>query len=117
MALAHQVDERRKTMTLKQAFFILRHGSAEGEHKYLEAVKVIEDEFQNLTKKAEHPIVTEDPATTIKRAKNEAITALAEETKRYFGEVCRIENMSFRHYIRVANHIDDFARELMEAKP
>jgi hypothetical protein len=32
-------------MTLKQAFFILRHGSAEGNHKYLEAVKVIEDEF------------------------------------------------------------------------
>ena len=32
-------------MTLKQAFFILRHGSAEGNHKYLEAVKVIEDEY------------------------------------------------------------------------
>lgn len=32
-------------MTLKQAFFILRHGSAEGNHKHLEAVKVIEDEY------------------------------------------------------------------------
>lgn len=32
-------------MTLKQAFFILRHCSAEGNHKYLEAVKVIEDEY------------------------------------------------------------------------
>lgn len=32
-------------MTLEQAFFILRHGSAEGNHKYLEAVKVIEDEY------------------------------------------------------------------------
>lgn len=32
-------------MTLEQALFILRHGSAEGNHKYLEAVKVIEDEY------------------------------------------------------------------------
>lgn len=45
-------------MTLKQAFFILRHGSAEGNHKYLEAVKVIEDEYNrqkeelDLAKKA-----------------------------------------------------------------
>ena len=38
-------------MTLKQAFFILRHGSAEGRHKYIEAVKVIEDE--NNRQKAE----------------------------------------------------------------
>lgn len=29
-------------MTLKQAFFILRHGSADGKRKYLEAVKIIE---------------------------------------------------------------------------
>lgn len=34
-------------MTLKQAFFILRHGSAEGNHKYLEAVKVIEEEYKH----------------------------------------------------------------------
>ena len=32
-------------MTLEKAFFILRHGSAEGEHKYFEAISVIESEY------------------------------------------------------------------------
>lgn len=31
-------------MTFEKAMFILRHGSAEGEHKYFEAIKVIEEE-------------------------------------------------------------------------
>lgn len=31
-------------MTYEEAMFILRHGSCEGEHKYLEAVSVIEEE-------------------------------------------------------------------------
>ena len=31
-------------MTYEEAMFILRHGSCEGEHKYLEAVLVIEEE-------------------------------------------------------------------------
>lgn len=30
-------------MTLKKAFFILEHGSSEGEDKYLEAVKTIKE--------------------------------------------------------------------------
>lgn len=30
-------------MTLKKAFFILEHGSSEGEDKYLEAVKAIKE--------------------------------------------------------------------------
>lgn len=32
-------------MNITRAFFILRHGSYEGHQKYLEAVKVIEDEY------------------------------------------------------------------------
>ncbi|MBQ2775151.1 MAG: hypothetical protein IJF40_04610 [Clostridia bacterium] len=32
-------------MTLEKAFFILRHGSAEGNHKYFEAISVIENEY------------------------------------------------------------------------
>lgn len=30
-------------MTLEQAFFILEHGSSEGEDKYFEAVKIIKE--------------------------------------------------------------------------
>ena len=30
-------------MNIKRAFFILYHGSAEGRHKYLEAVRTVED--------------------------------------------------------------------------
>ena len=32
-------------MTLDKALFILRHGSAEGEHKYFEAIEIIENEI------------------------------------------------------------------------
>lgn len=35
-------------MTIEKAMFILRHGSAEGEHKYFEAVDVIEAEIEKL---------------------------------------------------------------------
>lgn len=35
-------------MTLEKAFFILRHGSAEGEHKYFEAIAVIEKAYNRL---------------------------------------------------------------------
>ena len=35
-------------MTLEKAFFILRHGSAEGEHKYFEAISVIEKAYNRL---------------------------------------------------------------------
>lgn len=34
-----------KIMTIEKAMFILRHGSSEGEHKYFEAVDVIEKEY------------------------------------------------------------------------
>ena len=34
-----------KIMTIEKAMFILRHGSAEGEHKYFEAVDLIEKEY------------------------------------------------------------------------
>ena len=34
-----------EVMTLKKALFILRHGSAEGEHKYFEAIEIIENEI------------------------------------------------------------------------
>ncbi len=37
-----------KSMKLEQAMFILRHGSAEGEHKYFEAISVIEKAYNRL---------------------------------------------------------------------
>lgn len=37
-----------KSMKLEQAMFILRHGSAEGEHKYFEAISVIEKVYNRL---------------------------------------------------------------------
>ena len=37
-----------KSMRLEQAMFILRHGSAEGEHKYFEAISVIEKAYNRL---------------------------------------------------------------------
>ena len=35
----------KEIMTLEKALFILRHGSAEGEHKYFEAITIIENEI------------------------------------------------------------------------
>lgn len=48
-------------MELKQAFFILRHGSSEGLPKYLEAVKTIEDNCPPVVrcKKCAHSSTTE----------------------------------------------------------
>lgn len=109
-------------MTLKQAFFILRHGSSEREHKYLEAVKVIEDAYDHqkadieALKGQKKPITAEDPATTIKRARTEAVTGFAEEVKRFFSECCKVENMSHRQYRRVADYIDRLVREKTEGK-
>ena len=40
-------------MTFNEALFILRHGSAEGEHKYLQAVQAIEDEVKRLQERNE----------------------------------------------------------------
>ena len=37
-----------KSMKLEQAMFILRHGSAEGEHKYFEVISVIEKAYNRL---------------------------------------------------------------------
>lgn len=37
-----------KSMKLEQAMFILRHGSAEGEHKYFEAISAIEKAYNRL---------------------------------------------------------------------
>lgn len=37
-----------KSMKLEQAMFILRHGSAEGEHKYFEAISIIEKAYNRL---------------------------------------------------------------------
>lgn len=35
-------------MTIEEAFFILKHGSAEGLHKYLEAILIVEKENKEL---------------------------------------------------------------------
>ena len=37
-------------MTLEQAFFILEHGSSEGEDKYFEAVKTIKENCQPVVR-------------------------------------------------------------------
>lgn len=39
-------------MTIEEAFFILKHGSAEGLHKYLEAIRAIEQENKRLNDEA-----------------------------------------------------------------
>lgn len=73
-------------MTFNEALFILRHGSAEGKHKYLQAVKIIENEVKCLQernerlqaeKEAMHKdlIVAEEYAFNLKsRTKVRAIT-------------------------------------------
>ena len=69
-------------MTIKQAFFILRHGSAEGNHKYLEAVKVIEDEFNR--QKAEIERLKEEKDNLIRtyaECQAEAVKEFAERLK------------------------------------
>nr|DAK55281.1 MAG TPA: hypothetical protein [Caudoviricetes sp.] len=38
------------TVTLKKAFFILEHGSSEGEDKYLEAVKTIREKCLSVVR-------------------------------------------------------------------
>ena len=60
-------------MTLKQAFFILRHGSAEGNHKYLEAVKIIEVAYNRQVQELD--------------LAKQALTALTEERMRLQREI------------------------------
>lgn len=67
-------------MTLKQAFFILRHGSAEGNHKYLEAVKVIEVEYNRQKQELD--------------LAKQALFALTEERMRQDEEIERLKEFT-----------------------
>ena len=81
-------------MSLKKAMFILRHGSAEGEHKYFEAIDVIEKEInrqkaeiEELNLKCSHIAYCHDKLKhaelpqEIEFAKAEAIKEFAETYK------------------------------------
>lgn len=51
-------------MTIEKAMFILRHGSAEGEHKYFEAVDVIEKEYNRQRAEVERLQKLQKPTET-----------------------------------------------------
>ena len=96
-------------MTLKQALFILRHGSAEGVKAYLEAVKVCEDEINRQKQEIERlqGIVLDVTATLCEleirseHIKAEAIKEFAERlatkiVNTPFGVNCSSETESYK---------------------
>ena len=84
-------------MTLEKAFFILRHGSAEGEHKYFEAISVIENEYNR--QKAEIERLTADNEylqdkvfKVAHEVKAEAIKEFAERLKNASGSAVAVQD-------------------------
>lgn len=94
-------------MTLEKAMFILRHGSAEGLHKYLEAIDIIEKEINRQKATIEglqRRIVfwKEDLNYNPKKERSEAIKEFAERLK---------NELSFGRYIQ-PDQIDNLAKEM-----
>lgn len=91
-------------MTLKQAFFILRHGSAEGNHKYLEAVKVIEDEYNRQKAEIERLTINMNAfGLGMKREKERADNARAEAVKEFAERLNKEFAQCQREYRAVLN--------------
>ena len=63
-------------MSIEKAMFILRHGSAEGEHKYFEAIEIIEKEYHR--QKAEIEKLEEELKSSVAFYKTAAIKEFAE---------------------------------------
>jgi predicted transcriptional regulator len=104
-------------MTLKQAFFILRHGSAEGIHKYLEAITVIEDEYNRQKEEIEElrEIVFMDRSEAIKQLKAEAVKELAEMLKATaIGRVAWDDDDEAIEGFVAVDEIDNLVKEFSE---
>lgn len=65
--------------SVEKAMFILRHGSAEGEHKYFEAIQVIEIEYNR--QKAEIEKLEKELKNSVAFYKTAAIKEFAERLK------------------------------------
>ncbi len=83
-------------MTLEKAFFILRHGSAEGEHKYFEAISVIENESNR------------------QKAEIERLTAMVEAAEDYFNPLPFKNAFDKKIETAKAEAIKEFAERLKE---
>ena len=99
-------------MTLKQAFFILRHGSAEGNHKYLEAVKVIEGEYNRQKAEIEDlEIEKEHLVVFLAEARADAVKEFAERLKRQVFSDATPHDYEILHLC-----IDGIAKEFTEGE-
>ena len=77
---------------LKQAFFILRHGSSEGLSEYIKAVLAIESEYNR--QKAEIERLTEkvENQKAVIKGQNKAIEKEKSENKRLYDEYVRLDD-------------------------
>lgn len=105
-------------MTLKQAFFILRHGSAEGNHKYLEAVKVIEDEFNRQKAEIEKLTINMNAfGLAMKREKERADSARTEAVKEFADRLkVNILHKSYPLKFSAVGEIDNLVKEFTEGE-
>ena len=71
----------KEIMTLEKALFILRHGSAEGEHKYFEAITIIENELNR--QKADINMLNNNISIAVATMSNSTKDAKAEAYKEF----------------------------------
>ena len=102
-------------MSIEKAMFILRHGSAEGEHKYFESVDVIEKEYNRQQAEIERLQTERDfykapsslLAKGIEKIKSEAVKEFANLIKRRLNS-----NTSRGAYL--IDIIDNLVKEMTE---
>ena len=99
-------------MNTEKALFILRHGSYEGHQKYLEAVKVIEDELDRKNETIEQLQTAlfkcgEEMAT----ARVEAVKEFAEKLKE---DVEKMQCCGYTFYCVGHGFVDNLVKEFTE---
>lgn len=90
-----------KSMKLEQAMFILRHGSAEGEHKYFEAISVIEKAYNRLKAENKNCGKTILNQREQLKAGNEKIKEQQAEIERLESKVNRLKRYDEERDIRL----------------
>ena len=105
-------------MTYEEAKFILRHGSAEGIHNYLKAIKVIENEITRQKAEighleAENKLLINRNCELVEKGEKAIITFvksqnhLKSEARREFAE--RVKPLLFNYY---DSDIDNLLKEM-----
>ena len=101
-------------MQLERAFFILRHGSAEGIHKYFEAILVIENEFNRQKAEIEGLKDFNENLQTANTSLSNEILDIKSEAVKEFAEELRSKARKYTEYDEGGWGRDVYAVEVAE---